>query len=247
MISIVIPALNEEKYIASLLQSIAKQKVNEDIEIVVADAGSTDHTKEVAMEYSQTFKSVKVVPGGMPAVGRNNGAKASLGDPIFFIDADMVLLQTDFLKKSLDYFRGHNLAIATSFLKPNSQKLIDHVLVGLYNVILRGVKYIRPLGAMCIVASREAFQKSGGYPENVVMAEDHDFVKNCLKFGKYGILPTTAVFSVRRFNKEGRLGLAGKYLKASAHRVFYGPITKPIFDYEFKYSEKEDSLHSPDA
>ena len=93
--------------------------------------------------------------------------------------------------------------------------------------------------SMCIVASREAFEKSGGYPEDVVMAEDHDFIINCWPFGNYGILPLPVIFSVRRLDKEGRFGLATKYVKGPVYRVFKGPIRKPIFEYEFKYSDEE--------
>ena len=239
MISIIIPALNEEKHIGILLGSLAEQKIEESIEIVVADAGSTDKTKEVIQEHAVHFHKVSIVKGGMPAVGRNNGAKASSGDVIFFIDADLRVTSPDFLKTTADFFRNNKLAIGTTPLKPDSSKWIDHIMVGAYNLILYPAKYIRPLGAMCIVASREAFEKSKGYPEDVVMAEDHDFVKNCLPFGKYGILPMRVIFSVRRFNKEGRFGLLYKYMKASIYNALKGPIRKPIFEYEFKYSDDE--------
>ena len=93
---------------------------------------------------------------------------------------------------------------------------------------------------MCIVATREAFDKSGGYPEDVVMAEDHDFIVRCHHFGRYGVLPLPVAFSVRRLEKEGRFGLAAKYLRASAYRVFVGPITKHIFEYQFTYLDEDD-------
>jgi glycosyltransferase involved in cell wall biosynthesis len=244
MISIIIPALNEEKHIGTLLQSLSEQDFDEDVEVVVADAGSQDKTREIVMSYKDHFYKVSVVEGGMPAVGRNNGAKASSGEIIFFLDADLKLPGNHFLRENVSYFRNNNLSVATTPLKPDSEKFIDHLLTNSYNLILRPAKYIRPLGAMCIVARRDAFEKSGGYPEDVVMAEDHDFVKNCLPFGKYDILPVHAIFSVRRFDKEGRLGLAIKYLQATIYRIFKGPIRKPIFEYEFKYSDDEDARKS---
>ncbi len=243
MITIVIPALNEEKHIGILLKSLSDQNFKEEIGVVVADAGSTDKTKETVLAHANHFHKIKIVKGGMPAIGRNAGAKASLGDPIFFLDADLYLPSSDFLQKTVKYFREHKLAIATTPLKPHNGKWLDRLMVGLYNMILYPAKYIRPLGAMCIVASREAFEKSGGYPEDVVMAEDHDFVINCWPFGNYGILPLPVIFSIRRLEKEGRFGLAAKYFKATAYRVFKGPIRKPIFEYEFKYSDNEDDIN----
>jgi glycosyltransferase involved in cell wall biosynthesis len=242
MISVVIPTYNEERHLGNLLESLAEQDFPEEIEVTIADAISTDRTRDVALRFQSYFHRFQIIDGGMPAVGRNNGAKASSGDPIFFLDADLILPRNDFLKKAVRIFRDKQLAVATTYLKPRSDKLSDKILVGSYNLILLPAKYIRPLGAMCIVASSEAFMKTGGYPENVVMAEDHDFVLNCSKHGPYDILPLSVLFSVRRFEKESRLGVVSKYLKSTYHRIFHGPITKPIFDYEFKYSEEEDKI-----
>ncbi len=74
-LSIVVPAYNEEKYLPKLLSCIKKQTYK-DCEIIVADANSRDRTKETAKKYG--CKIVK--SGGLPAIGRNNGAKAAKGD-----------------------------------------------------------------------------------------------------------------------------------------------------------------------
>lgn len=239
MISIVIPTFNEEKYIGKLLESLVKQDFAEGMEVVIADANSADKTREVAEKYGSSFSRFSIIEGGWQAIGRNRGARASVGDPIFFIDADIILPTPDFLHTAVDYFRKNDLAIATSYLKPLNHKKIDHLLVGASNSIYFLAQFVRPLGAMNIVASREAFEKSGGYPENTVMSEDHDFVLNCSKNGRYGILPGHVYFSVRRFEKEGRLNLTYKYLKASLYRVIFGPITKPIFKYEYGYQDEK--------
>ncbi|MEK7566426.1 MAG: glycosyltransferase [Patescibacteria group bacterium] len=248
MISIVIPALNEEKYIGRLLDSIAQQDFDEGIEIVVADAGSTDATKKIIESHKRNFFKVLIVKGGMPAVGRNNGAKASLGDPIFFIDADLIIPERDFLKKAVDYFRKKNLDIAATYLRPDSEWWVDKFLSHLYNIFLQIIKFFRPSGSMCIAASRELFNKTGGYPEDVVMAEDHDFVNAASKIGRYGIIPYAPIFSMRRFNKEGRPRVLYKYLLSSLHLIFFGPIKKSIFKYEFgNFDEKHHNERSKTA
>ena len=235
MISIIIPAKNEERLISLLLESLKKQDCASEIEVVVADAHSTDKTREIIYSYKDFFKKVLVVDGGMPWTGRNLGAKASTGDLLVFIDADLVLPTSDFISKIQDDFKIRNLAIATVYLKPISHKLIDHILVNSYNIILFLAQFIRPLGAMCIISTRSAFDKSGGYPEDVVMSEDHDFVLNAKKYGKYGIIHVVADISVRRFEKEGRFGLVSKYIYATYYRVVHGPIREPLFEYEFEY------------
>ncbi len=91
-VSIIIPAKNEEKYLPRLLESIKKQ-TTQPYEIIVADAGSTDRTVEVAKKYG-----AKVIKGGIPQVGRNNGAKQAKTDIIVFLDADVILPDSNVLK-----------------------------------------------------------------------------------------------------------------------------------------------------
>ena len=74
ILSIIIPTYNEEEYLPVLLDSIKSQSFD-DYEIIVADANSTDKTREIAESYGCI-----VVAGGLPAVGRNNGAKIAKGE-----------------------------------------------------------------------------------------------------------------------------------------------------------------------
>ena len=82
MLSIIIPAYNEEKYLPRLLRCI-KEQTYKDYEIIIADANSTDKTRQIAKKYG-----CKIAKGGLPAVGRNNGAKIAKGDILLFLDAD---------------------------------------------------------------------------------------------------------------------------------------------------------------
>jgi len=240
MISVVIPTYNEAAFIGTALESLALQEIREPLEIVVADKGSRDRTREIAEGFRGEFSSLLIMDGGTPAIGRNRGALASTGDPIFFIDADLELRDPRFLERNAGYFRSHRLAAATVKFVPKSNKWIDHAMVRLYNTMLWPASFIRPLGSMCIAADRSTFEKTRGFPEDVVMAEDHDFVLQCSKVGRYGIMPMCAHFNVRRFEKEGRLPLLAKYLRATALRVFRGPIT--VFDYEFGCFDEDRSV-----
>jgi glycosyltransferase involved in cell wall biosynthesis len=79
-LSIIIPTLNEIAYLPHLLDALAMQNRLPD-EIIVADAGSKDNTVELAQS-----RCVHVVHGGMPAVGRNVGARAAKGGLLSFFD-----------------------------------------------------------------------------------------------------------------------------------------------------------------
>ncbi len=236
MISVIIPAYNEEAYIGTLLGGLAEQELDEEIEVIVADAASTDRTGEVVQGFGKRLASLRIVPGGHPAVGRNNGARAANGDLFFFMDADVILTDREFLRKSAAYVRKKRLAVAAAHMRPDNGKMTDRLLTGFYNAALHAARWVRPLAAgSCMVVSRDAFRKVGGFPEDVIMSEDHDFALACSKVGRYGILPFTVTTSMRRLDKEGRGTLIWKYAHATLYRTFVGPIRKQLFEYEYTH------------
>ena len=144
MLSIVIPTLNEEEYLPNLLESIARQDFK-DYEIIVADAGSQDKTLEIAQKYG-----CNIVPGGLPAKGRNNGAKAAKGEVLFFIDADTVLPES-FLKNTMDEFTLRNMDIASFRLNPFPKNKMSYFLVNtFYNKMITALETILPHAAVGI-------------------------------------------------------------------------------------------------
>lgn len=88
MISVVLPALNEESGIEACLRSISEQDHSEDYEVVVVDGGSEDCTASIACELAD-----KVVVQKSPGIGgaRRDGAKAASGDKLAFTDADTIV------------------------------------------------------------------------------------------------------------------------------------------------------------
>ena len=108
MLSVIIPTFNEEKYLPKLLESIKKQTYK-DYEIIVADATSKDRTRQMAKKYN-----CRVIKGGMPAIGRNNGAKIAKGDILLFLDADSII-EKDFISNALIYMKKRKLDVAGSY------------------------------------------------------------------------------------------------------------------------------------
>ncbi len=87
LVSIIIPAFNEEKVIERLLKSIKEQSYT-NIEIIVIDDGSSDKTVEIAKKYT---KNVYKRTHAERSVQRNFGARKSKGIILVFLDADMEL------------------------------------------------------------------------------------------------------------------------------------------------------------
>jgi glycosyltransferase involved in cell wall biosynthesis len=86
-LSIIIPCKNEERYIGKLLDSILVQEMPIEYEIIIADANSSDKTLLIIDKYRDVLP-IKVIEGGLPSFGRNNGARVASGDIFLFLDAD---------------------------------------------------------------------------------------------------------------------------------------------------------------
>ena len=112
LVSVIIPARNEEASLAQCLESLASQ-TGLTFEIIVVDDASTDHTRQIA----QTFPQVNVVdapplPPGW--TGKNNalvaGAKTARGKWLLFTDAD-TFHHPGSLARSLSEAEQHSAAL----------------------------------------------------------------------------------------------------------------------------------------
>jgi glycosyltransferase involved in cell wall biosynthesis len=238
MLSIIIPALNEGKYLPLLLNLIKQQNFGRNYEVIVADADSIDKTVEIAKSFG-----CQVVRGGLPARGRNEGAKIAKGEIFLFMDADNVFLPENFLENLLAEFERKKLEVASFPIYPGGKK-IDRILYGIYNNFVNLTKI--PCATNSVLVKKEIFEKvGGGFDEEIKIGEDHCFVKQAAKFGKFGFIKTEPVLtSPRRFEYEGRLRTYLKYILAGIYMLFFGPIKKPIFKYNFGHwsaSEAEPS------
>lgn len=227
MLSIIIPTLNEEKYLPLLLKEIKKQNFDGG-EVIVADAGSVDKTVEIAKSFG-----CKVVPGGLPAKGRNEGAKIAQGDIFLFMDADNIYLPENFLKNLLEEFEKRKLDVASFPIYPNGNGF-DKFAYKIYNSFVQLIQRFSAYATNSVLVRKNIHQKIGGFDEEIKIAEDHFYAKTARNFGKFGFIKTQPVLtSTRRFEKDGRLKTYLKYLIAGIYMFFFGPIKKDIFKYRF--------------
>ena len=232
MLSIIIPTLNEEGYLPKLLESIKKQR-RKDLEIIVADAGSQDTTKEIAKEYGCI-----IVKGGLPAVGRNAGAKVAKGDILIFADADIVF-PNDFFKKGLLEFEERKLGIASVLLELEEKSYSLGVNI-FYNIPVLLLEKILPHGAMAIIVSKKIFNTVGGFDESIKIAEDMYFVRQATKYGTFGFLRSVKILtSARRYLKDNYFFMYIKFLLVDLHMILLGPVRSDIFRYRFDHYHKK--------
>ncbi len=234
MLTIVIPTKNEEVFLPKLLQSIRHQTFQPD-QIIVADAGSTDRTCEIAREYG-----ARVVKGGLPGPGRNLGAKHAQSELILFLDADVELRDPEFLEKSVGEMLERKLDLATCDVFPLSDDFVDHFMHQAYNTYARAWGSLYPHApGFCMFVRRDMHEKIKGFDETVLFCEDHDYARRVRKLGKFGFLKSTKIpVSIRRLDRDGRMNIAVKYMLAELHLAFLGPIRHDKFNYTFGHSLK---------
>jgi glycosyltransferase involved in cell wall biosynthesis len=229
MLTIIIITKNEEKMLSRLLESIKNQDFK-NYEIIVSDAKSTDNTRVIAKKYK-----CKIINGGLPSVGRNNGAKVAKNDLLLFLDAD-VMLPPKFLTKNIEEFNEKHLISATTLYVPLSKKLIEKFFYYIYNSFARNIQFFSPhAGGFCIFMNKNVFFKIGMFDENIRFAEDHALVKLSKKHGKFRILTSVPVLvDTRRLKKDGMIETITKYVLAELHRIFKGEIKNPPFEYDMQ-------------
>lgn len=229
MLSIVIPTLNEEKYLPILLASIKSQDFN-DYEIIVADNSSSDGTIEIARSFD-----CEVVKGGTLCEGRNRGAEAAKGGWILFMDAD-TKLSHGALKQMVTEFQKRKLDIASFYALPFKDKKILRLLYFLiYNLPTFVLQRIIPFGYACFLVKKEIHEKIGGFDEKVLFLEDFPYLRLAVRNGaRFGFLARVKIFvSERRYEEDGWIKAQGKILLAIAYTILFGPVKKDIFRYHF--------------
>lgn len=90
-ISIIVPVYNtKEEYLRICLNSLVNQTINNEIEIIIVDDGSTNNSSDICDEYAKEYSNIFVIHQNNQGLGmsRNNGIKVAKGKWIMFVDSD---------------------------------------------------------------------------------------------------------------------------------------------------------------
>ena len=245
--SVVIPTLNEEKFLPRLLADLVVQK-ERDFEVLVVDGSSNDKTASEAKKFEHKLPlTVMVVNRSNVSVQRNFGAERAKGKYLVFFDAD-VQIPSRFLSQLHEYLLKHPVPFLTTYMRGDSRNMYDLAILRLFNLISDAAKLLdRPIvGGYNLIVLRGVFQTVGGFRQEVIYAEDQDLADRLTKNGyELTILRSPRLtFSLRRFRHEGRLTSMRRFAKASLHILTKGPITQEIFSYpmgggHYKFKQKE--------
>jgi glycosyltransferase involved in cell wall biosynthesis len=207
-VSVVIPAHNEQEWIATTIQALLAQDYPNK-EIIVVDNASTDRTSEIAKQFD-----VKVVLETRKGLlyARERGRVEASGDVIANVDADC---QPDpnWISRGVEFLESRGCAAVTGpyfyfdspWLFRNSSLLVQRTtypavctsmqLLGLGAVLIGGNNFIRA----------SALREIGGYDTSIVFyGEDTDTAKRVAKVGKVAFINRlTMRTSGRRFTNQG--------------------------------------------
>jgi len=230
-ISVIVPTLNEEKYLSSTLRSLTEQTFH-DFELIVKDCMSQDNTVEIAKEYADLVLSEKDVSIGD---ARNQGAKRATGDVLAFLDAD-TSLDKNALEIVAEDFAIYDISLLlpkygpiehdVGFV-PKIKKEMNRFYVGFENYWR---KYVDKFcGGMFMPVSSAAFRRVGGFNRQLRCIEDIELSYRLRRIGRVlDDYRAKAYFSFRRFILSGNIETLRNYgLNAL---MMHLKLTQPEFE-----------------
>jgi len=226
MISVVIPACNEEKYLENTLKSIQQQDF-EDFETIVVCNGCTDNTEKVARKFeSERFKVINFKEGHV-SKARNIGAQKANGETLLFLDADCTL-QKDALSKINSQFKDEH-AVGTTKVLPDNKQVKYRFATGFKNFYHSTGLFHGCSGAL--VCRREDFDKVDGYDASIIVKEHRKLIiklkRNTDK--KFVYIDTPITTSMRRFEQWGLLKATAFWIKEWA-KNYYGDLSTSKYE-----------------
>jgi len=216
MISVVIPAFNEEESLGRCLESLAKQTTSQSFEVVVVDNNSSDKTKET-VESHQDKLNLKVILQKKPGRGaaRYLGFKIAQGEIIASTDAD-TQVPPDWLAQMVDSLKNKKIVAVTGPCQINdcswrTNRFFNYLqpcMMFLYRIIFGHFWLIGSNFAI----KKSAYQKAGEFDQEMKALEDIELGFRVKRIGKIKFINLPVVTSGRRMSKSFFRGMIS-YLK----------------------------------
>lgn len=232
-ISLVIPAYNEEKFLARCLDEVRRHSDTRFKEIIVVNNGSTDSTAVIAARYPE----VTLVEESRRGTGwaRERGWRTATGDIIAFIDAD-TRLPNGWVERVLQSFAADPKLVCLS--GPYSYydlawfpRLLSKIYLVLAWLTYHATGYLAIFGNTAV--RRHTLEQMNGINTSILFyGDDTDLARRASKFGRVKfdfklVMPTSA----RRFRSHGLFRTGWLYtINFFAEVLWHRPTTAGLDD-----------------
>jgi rSAM/selenodomain-associated transferase 2 len=191
-ISIVIPTLNEGGNLGRLLFSLRGQP---DLEIIVADGGSSDRTVACAVRHGVQVVTAEGGRGGQ----LDRGAELAARETLLFLHAD-TLLPADFAAQIQAVLALPHTAAGAFRLRIDAQGTGYRCIE--WGANLRSRLLGMPYGDQAIFVRTRVLRQAGGVPRQPIL-EDVALIRRLKRFGRIRIAPAAVTASARRWQRLG--------------------------------------------
>ncbi len=182
--------------------------------VLVADANSTDGTPEIVMSFRDRL-NVSVIRGGMPSVGRNQGAALADSRYVLFLDADIELADNSLVRCCVEKAQDQDLHCLTTNIICRDGSWIDKLFYTA-NDCFQYLSYLhRPFATgMFMFFDRRKFWELGGFHEQILFAEDYRLSQQ-VERKRFAIERGGVYTTNRRFRRMGHLKVGWLFLKTA--------------------------------
>ena len=216
-VSIVIPALNEERYLPGLLESLAN--VREPMGVIVVDGNSSDKTIEVARSFESRFSA----PSSLLVISsergisrqRNAGAAVAKNEILAFLDADIIIPSREQYVALISTFAKYNYSVAMPHIIAREPMWQARLIYSAYDIWVRFFMFFgKPhFAGACLLTTKTVFNAIGGFDTTLSVAEDVNYSVRAAKMKFAGILPVRIPVSARRLIRDGYRKMFWTYLR----------------------------------
>lgn len=196
MLSFIIPAHNEERFLAATLASVraAATSAGEPFELIVVDDESTDGTASIARSFDAT-----VIPVSLRHIAavRNAGARGARGDVLIFVDADTFVPASTLAAALAALAQGAVGGGARVRLDANAPPWARR----LWALVTLASFWLRLAPGCFMFVRRDAFDAVGGYDESVFYSEEIVLSRAVRARGPFVIVREAVTTSSRKYNE----------------------------------------------
>ncbi len=207
LISVIIPTLNEEKYISSLLNFLIHHPQKDQFEVIVVDGNSQDQTGEIVKSYNVPlyFSNQR-----SRALQMNEGAKHATGRVFYFVHADVQLISS-FVDDISETVNGGIASGCYRFCFDRPPNPLLHI-NGFFTRF--PYKWCRG-GDQTLFITKKAFEKIGGFDGRYVIMEDYDLLDRLEEENiSFKVLSKSVKVSARKYEANSYLKVQLANLRA---------------------------------